>query len=104
MLGSERVSRQQRLVDADRALDLAAAAVERAQGKMRLEGVGVGIHELEEHVERPIGLLGDEIIESGEVVGMELAERHRPAPSPAEVSGENADDQRPDDERPVQQR
>ena len=64
-------------MDADRALDLAAPPIQRAEREMGLDGVRVRIHQLEEHVERPVGLLGDEIIEPGEIVRMQLAERRR---------------------------
>ena len=104
MLGRERLARQKILVDADGALDLAAAPIERAEREMRLDGVRIRIHELQEHVERPVGLLGDEIVETGEIVGMELAERPRPALAPAEMPRENSDDQRRQDQEPRQQR
>ena len=81
-------------MDADGPLDLAAAPVERAEREMSLDGIGVGIHQLQEHVERPVGLLGDEVVEAGQIIGMQFAEGGGPALSPTEVSGEYADDQR----------
>ena len=64
-------------MNADGTLDLAAPAIERAEREVRLDGVRVRIHELQEHVERAIGLLGDEVIEPGEIVRMKFAERPR---------------------------
>ena len=64
VLGRKPLARQQILMNADGALDLAAPAIERAECEMGLDGVRIRIHELEEHVERPVGLLGDEIIEA----------------------------------------
>ncbi len=81
-----------------------APAIQGPQREVRLDRIGVRVHELQKHVERPIGLLGDEIIESGEIVGMQFAKRSRPALAPAEVTGENAENQRPQHERPSQQR
>ena len=81
-------------MNANGALDFTAPAIQSPERKVGLDGIGVRIHELQEHVERPIGLLGDEIIEPGEIVGMQFAERHRPALAPAEVTGEDAQNQR----------
>jgi hypothetical protein len=71
----------------------------RAEREVRLDGVRARIHQLQEHVERAVGLLGDEVIETGEIVGMELADapgavapgQPPPVLAPAEVAGENAD-------------
>ena len=93
MLGRQRSTRQHILMDTDGPLDLAAPAVQRAQGKVSFEGVAVGIHESQEHVQRPVGLLGHEIIETGEIVGMQLvgrrAEQAEPAFTPPKVADEN---------------
>ena len=70
-------------MDADGALDLAAPPIERAEREMRLDGVRIRVHELQEHVERPVGLLGDEIVEPGEIVRMELAERRAASVCPS---------------------
>ena len=74
MFGRQRIARQKILMDADGALDFAAPAVQRAEREVGLDGVGIRVHELQEHVERPIGLLGDEIVESGEIIRMQFAE------------------------------
>ncbi len=96
------LARQKILMNANGALDFTAPAVQGTQRQVSFDGVGVGIHEPQKHVERPIGLLGDEIIESGEIIGMQFAERSRPAFTPAEVPGENAHDQRRHDGGPGQ--
>ena len=74
MLRGQFLARQQILMNADRALDFAAPPIQRPQRKMRLDGLGVGIHQLQEHVERPIGLLGDQVIEAGQVIRMQFAQ------------------------------
>ena len=99
MLGCELVPGQQVLMNADGALDLAAPAIQRTEREMRLDGVRARIQKPQEHVERAVGLLADEVIEPGEIVGMELAEATGadapcPAPAPAEMAGQNAEHQR----------
>ncbi len=54
---------------------------------MGFDGVRVRIHQLQKHVERPVGLFGDQVIESGEIVGVKFAEGPRPALTPAEMPG-----------------
>ncbi len=72
VLRCERLARQQILMDTDGTLDFAAAPIERAERKVRFERIGVGIHQFQEHVERPIGLLGHEIVKSREIIGMQF--------------------------------
>jgi hypothetical protein len=100
VLGRKLLARQQVLMDADGALHLAAAAVQRAEREVRLDGVGARIQKLQEHVEGAVRLLGDEVVEACQVVGMELAEAPGPALAPAEVAGEHADHQRGHDQEP----
>jgi hypothetical protein len=42
---------------------------------MRFDGVRIRVHQLEKHVERPVRLLGDEKIEAGQIIRMQLAGR-----------------------------
>ena len=93
MLGGEGRAIQQGLVNSDRALHLAAPAVQGAQRKMRFDRFRVGVHDLQEHVERPVGLLVDEVVEAGEVIRMQLGLHLQPALAPAEVSGQYPDDE-----------
>jgi len=104
VLGSQPDARQEILVDADGALDLAAPSIQGAQGKMRLYGVRIRVHELQEHVERPVGLLGDEVIESGQIVRVQLAQGTGPALSPAEVAGQYPQHQGRDHQNPSEER
>jgi len=104
VLRRQLLARQKILMDADRALDFAAPAIQRAQREMGLYRLRVGIHQLQEHIERPVRLLGHQIVESRQVVRMQLAQRWRPAFAPAEVTGKNADHQRREYQRPTQQR
>ena len=73
MLRRQRLARQQILVNPDGALHLAAAAVQGAQREMGFDGVRIGVHELQEHVERPVGLLRDEIIEARKIIRVQFA-------------------------------
>src|SRR5471032_856978 len=91
-------------MDANGAFNFPAAAIQRAQCKMGLDRIGVRVHELEEHIERAIRLLGDEIIEPGQIIGVQFAERRGPALTPAEVSGEYPQDQRRNHQDPSQKR
>ena len=86
------------------AFHFSPTAVQRTQCEMRLDGVRVGVHQLQEHVERAVGLLGNEVIESGQIVGVQFAEGGGPAFAPAEMPGKDAEDQRRNDQNPSQQR
>ncbi len=77
---------------------------ERTQSEMSLDGVGVGLHQLQEHVERPVGLLGHEVVEAGQIVGMQLLEGGGPALAPTEMPGQYSEDQCRDHQNPSQQR
>ncbi len=76
----------------------------RERGEMRLDGIRVGFHQFQKHVERPVGLLGHEIVESRKIVRMQSGQRRRPAPAPSEVSRENADDKSRNAHDPCQRR
>ena len=109
MLAQQRLTREKILVYADRALDLAAPPIQSAEREVGLDGVRIRIHQLEEHVERPVGLLGDEEVEAGEIIRMQFAEGPGPASAPAEMPREDPDDegghgdQRPGRPRPGRQ-
>src|SRR4051812_32847756 len=62
------------LVHADRAIDLAAAAKQIAERKMRLDRVAVDLRELEEHLDRLVLLLVQKVIEAAEIVRRKLAD------------------------------
>src|SRR5262245_29563290 len=57
MLLGERRSRDDVLVHPDRAVDLAAASIEAAEGKVRLDRVVVDLDHAQEHFERLVRLL-----------------------------------------------
>ncbi len=103
MLGRQLIPREQVLMNADGALDLAAPAIQRAEREMRLDRVRARVEKLQKHVERAVGLLGHEIVQPGEIVRMELAEAAGvdapqtpaagPSFAPAEMAGEDAEHQ-----------
>ena len=64
----------QRLVQPDRAVDLAAPAEQVPEREMRLDRVAVDLGELQEHLDRLVLLLVQEVVEAAEVVRRKLAD------------------------------
>ncbi len=75
MFRGQFLAREEILMNSDGALYLAAPPIQCAQRKMRLDGLRIGIHQLQKHIERPVGLLGDQVIKSRQIVGMQFAQR-----------------------------
>ena len=59
--------RDQMLMHADRAIDLAAATEQIAEREMRLDRVAIELGELQEHFDRLVGLLVEQIVQSAEI-------------------------------------
>ena len=76
----ERLARGDVLVDLDRAVHLAPAAIEAAEREMGLDGVVVELHGTQERLEGAVGLLVDQEVHAGEVVAAQalLADGARP--------------------------
>ena len=55
------------LVHADRPIDFAAAAEEIAEREMRLNGIAVELGELQEHLDRLVGLFVQQVVEAAEI-------------------------------------
>ena len=72
-------SRDQVLMHADRAIDLAAAAEQVAERQMRLDRVAVEFGELQEHLDRLVRLLVQQVIQAAEVARRQLADAARGA-------------------------
>ena len=66
-------TRDEVLVHADRAIDLAATAEQVAEREMRFDGVAVDFGELEEDFDRLVLLLVEQVVEAAEVVRRQLA-------------------------------
>ena len=60
-------SLHQRLVQADRAIDFAAAAEQMAERDLGLEGVLVEFRDAQEHLDRLVGLLVEQVVEAAEI-------------------------------------
>ena len=76
----ERLARRDVLVDLDRAVHLAAAAIEAPEREMRLDRVIVQLCCAQEGLQRPVRLLVDQEVHAGEVVAAQalLADGARP--------------------------
>ena len=67
-------TRDQVLVHADSTIDLAAAAEQVAERQMRFDCVAVELGELEEHLDRLVRLLVQQVVQSAKVTRRQLAD------------------------------
>ena len=67
-------ARDQVLMHADRAIDLAAAAEQIAEREMRFDRIAIDVGELEEDFDRLVLLLVEQVIEAPEITGRQLVD------------------------------
>ncbi len=78
--------RNQVLVNADGAIDLAAATIEISEREMGLDGLAVDLENLDEGLDGLIGLLVEKVVDALEIVRTQIVFRSRRFPSAFSVA------------------